>query len=454
LIGLELFITLITESGIGEGNALSGFASGDSSGSKGLSARGQDADLIILDEGAFISLEAIEGVVISILATRPTTRFIISSTPSGIANDYFENICIRRPDFAEFYVPTTKRPDWEIMAEQMAKEFGSSQEKYDREILAAFSPAGIGVYREDLVRLAQANYEYGQMRPSGAFVYTFGVDWNKEHGTEIVIVGTQKAEPHISYIVGVENIPKKENTSPRGISRIVELNQIWNPMWIYVDAGGGDGGQMLRYHGRSMVGKNILEARLKDIVKDFDFGSKLEIREHDGRKNKVFSKPFMVENSVKKFELGEVKYPREDLNLTRQLNNYIVARRQPSGVPIYGVKEEKWGDHTLDALNLALVAIRLELPSFQHAAISPLAIPIAYIPNKPDEQYDDKKSRLILPAAATGASRIARQIPKHHQSASPTSVVKYWGTEPSEETIEENYRRHGVPRRKVLKYGR
>ena len=445
-------ITLVTESGIGEGSAISGFASGDSSGSKGLSARGQDADLIILDEGAYISLEAIEGVVISILATRPDTRFIISSTPSGLANDYFENICTKRPDFTEFYVPMTQRPDWEMMAGQMAKEFGSSSEQYDKEVLAAFSPAGIGVYREDLVRLAQAEYKYGQAKPNGAFVYTIGVDWNKEHGTEIAIVGTQKAEPHISYIVGVENISKKENTSPRGISRIVELNKIWNPMWIYVDMGGGDGGQMLRYHGRSMVGKNILEARLKDIVIDYDFGSKQETTEHDGTINKVPSKQFLVENSVKKFELGEIKYPREDLNITRQLNNYIVVRRQLSGVPVYGTKEAKWGDHTLDAINLALVAIRLQLPSFQHAKISPMGVPIAFIPNAPDPRQNERP-RIILPASAS-SSMSGRHIPRHQQQLTNSTVVRYWGTEPSEDAVARNYQRGGVPFRKKIRYGR
>ncbi len=420
--GSPQVITLVTESGKGVGNALSGFASGDSSGSKGLSARGQDADLIILDEGAFISREAIEGVVLAILYTRPTTRFIISSTPSGIANDYFESICTKRPDFTEFYVPATKRPDWAQMAEQMTKEFSGNQEKYDREVLAAFSPAGIGVYREDLVNLAQIEYRYGEMQPGPAFVYTFGVDWNKEHGTEIVIVGTLKGEPHTSYVVHSENIPKKENSSPRGISRIVELNNIWKPSWIYVDAGGGDGGLLLRHHGRMMAGKNILEARLKDIVEDYDFGSKIEIMEYDHSVKKVHSKPFMIDNSVKKLELGELKYPREDLNITRQLNNYIVVRRSSTGVPVYGTKEPKWGDHTLDALNLALVAIRLKMPTFSQGEIPSFGVDVKFVPPRHQENFT---SRVMLPAAVSQAPKMRSTI-RGEESAHQT-VVKYWG---------------------------
>lgn len=445
-------ITLVTESGISEGNAVTGFASGDSSGSKGLSARGQDADLIILDEGAFISAAAIEGVVLAILMTRVHTRFIISSTPSGIANDYFESICTKRPDFAEFYVPSTMHPNWDQMRDQMEAEYGSNQEQYDKELLAAFTPAGIGVYREDLVRLAQVDYEYGEMTPNPNFVYTFGVDWNKEHGTEIVIVGTLKAEPHTSYVVWSENIPKKENTSPRGIARIAELNQAWQPHWIYVDAGGGDGGQMLRYHGRSMVGRSLIDARLKDIVKDIDFGSRMEITEHDGQRVKVPTKPFMVENSVKKFELGSIKYPRGDLNIMRQLNNYIVARRTPAGVPVYGTNEDKWGDHTLDAMNLALLAVRMEFPSFQHANISPLAVPVAFIPNR-EAGEKAAQQRVILPAAANSAHAMRRKIPK--PSVGKPTVVKYWGNEPPEQdAVVQNFMRAGIPGRKKPRYGR
>jgi len=443
-------ISLVTSDGIGVGNIVSGFASGDSSGSKGLSARGQDADLVVLDEGAFISLEAIEGVVLSILYTRPSTRFIVSSTPSGIADDYFQGICQKRPDFTEFYVPATKRPDWAQIEEQMAKEFGSSQEQYDKEVLALFSPAGMGVYREDLVRLAQVDYNYGQMQPNPSFVYTFGVDWNKEHGTEIVVVGTLKSSPHASYIVHSENIPKKDNTSLRGIHRIVELNQIWKPLWIYVDAGGGDGGSALRFQGRAMVGKDILQARLKDIVKDFDFGSKIDIVEHDGLVQKVPSKPFMVENSVRKLEIGELKYPREDLNLTKQLNNYIVLRRTPAGVPIYGSKEPKWGDHTLDALNLALVAIRLEIPSFHQFGMVPLATPIAFAPNLHDPNFEPI-DRIILPASA--GSHSTNIYPGHKNYHGSTSVVKSWGKEPSDNDFDNGVRTR-IKNARRRQYGR
>lgn len=441
--GSPQVISIITDKGVKGGNIISGFASGDSSGSKGLSARGQDADLVVLDEGAFVSDDVLTKVVHPILYTRPTTQFVVSSTPSGISGDYFESVCKTRPDFAEFYVPATSRPDWDVVEPQIKKDFGSNKEAWDQEVLALFTPAGIGVYREDLVTQAQADYEYGSMPKNPNFVYTFGVDWNKEHGTEIVIVATLKGGNHNSYTIWAENIPKKDFTSPSGIARILELNRIWTPNWIYVDAGGGDGGAMLQHEGRRMVGKHPVDARLMNIVKTYDFGSKMELKGSGGEIRKVSSKVFMVENSVRRFELSEIKYPRSDLTLTRQLNNYIVGKRTPAGVPVYEIKEPKWGDHRLDALNLALIAVRLEFSSFYAGGLDPLGINIGYVPPQ-----DPKPARILLPGQTFGAGQ------SHHRRWSKTprvtpggNVVRYWGNAPPEDDYAVG--KGGMPRRKI-----
>jgi intein/homing endonuclease len=437
--GSPQYIGLKTKDG-GDGNGVSGFASGDASGSKGLSGRGQDADLIVLDEGAFVSEDVMMNVINPILYTRPTTSFIVSSTPSGISGDYFEKVCTRRPDFVEFYVPASMRPDWDKVKDQVRKDFGSSQDEWNKEVMAEFSPAGIGVYRDDLVKLAQSDYAYGDMHRHDGYIYTFGIDWNKEHGTEIAVVATARSAPHVSWTAFTENIPKEEFTTPAGIQRVVELNRIWRPMWIYADEGGGDGAAMLRHHGRMSVGKNPIDAVLKDIVKSYDFGSKLEIIEADGTMVKYPAKPFMVENSVKKFELGEFKYPRGDLLLTKQLNNYVVDRRTPAGIPVYAVKEKKWGDHKLDAVNLALIAVRLELPSFTQGSVGSMGTPVIYIPTE-----QAKSERAILPMSVPN-----RRLPDSSIRSDPTYgkkvVVRYWGTEPNEAIAEARAGRRNQPR--------
>jgi len=387
-------------------STITGFASGDSSGSSGKAVRGQDADIVIVDEAAYVSEQVMMAVVNPILYTNSHTRLVISSTPSGIANDYFEKTCTTRPDFAEFYVPASARPDWDEVEPKIRKDFGSDKERWNLEVEARFAPSGIGIYRDDLVRQAQQEYDYGSLKYNSSLIYTIGVDWNKKHGTEIVIVGTQRAEPHISYVVWAENIPKEEFTTPMGVHRIVELNRIWFPDWIFVDAGGSDGGSYLRHYGRSVAGKHVVDARLMSNVVTFDFGKSLEIQEFNGNKTKVPAKPFLVGNSVQRFELGQIKYPSSDLTITKQLNVYIEARRTQQGIPVYGLSEPKWGDHRLDALNLALVALKLKFPSFYQADISAIGASVAYNPDM--TLHTKMEHRVIVPASTTPHTRTAK----------------------------------------------
>ena len=68
----------------------------------------------------------------------------------------------------------------------------------------------------------------------------------------------------------------------------------------------------------------------------------------------------MVENSVRRFENDQFKYPASDKSYTAQLLGYIVDHVSQSGRPVYKAQDEKAGDHFLDAVNLALLAFTLE----------------------------------------------------------------------------------------------
>jgi hypothetical protein len=421
-------------------NEVSGFTSGDAAGSKGLGPRGQDADLVVMDEGAFVSEFVILNTVHPILYTKPTTRYVVTSTPGISPGDYFEKICTKRPDFKEFYVPATFRPDWEEVKEQVVRDFGNSQEEWDKEVMALFSAAGIGVYRPDIIKQAQIDRPYGSFRYTPGLIYTLGADWNKEHGTEIAVIGTSRGTPYVSFLVWAENIPKKEFSTLSGVERIIELNKIWKLDWAYVDAGGGDGGALLRNYGLTQVGKDIFSAKLKDIVRTIDFGSKLEVQESSGIKNKYQAKHFMVNNSVRKLESGTFKYPREDTLLTAQLGNYVVKSRTISDIPVYGLNEKRWGDHRLDAVNLALLAVRLEYPSFSGEQVNFTFGEIGFIPPS------DKNSDRIIVPSFVAASTEGRNIPYRRDKAripfdSGRGIRRVWGTIPSEENRFPNRRR-------------
>jgi len=411
----------------GAESTITGFASGEASSNvegKGLSTRGQDADCVILDEGAYISEEAIKGAVLPILYTKPGVVYINCSTPSGIAQDYFESLCTKRPDFVEFHAPATDRPDWSEVESRMREEFGSSEDKWEREVLAEFSKGGTGVIREDLLRLCLSDYEYGDIQPSSEYVFTIGIDWNKEHGTEIAVVGTRVASPHVSFVCLTENIPKKDFSTLNGTRRVIELNRIWNPLWIYPDAGGGDGGAILIQAGREAVGKNAVDARLMTSVVGYDFGSKIELRKADNVLIKYPAKQFLVEHLVRKIELGELRFPRMDALLTKQLQNYIVTRRTPAGQPIYGLKEPKVGDHRLDAVGLALVAVRLQFPDFYTEDFSPVGL--GFHPITP-RKGDQPREMLSFPRSAS-ISTHNREVGRRGRGAGGfDNVITVWG---------------------------
>lgn len=389
----------------GQGHIIKGFASGDASGSKGTGIRGTDANLIIVDEAAFVSPTVMKEVIRPILMTTPTTRMVWSSTPSGIAGDHFEEVCLGMPEYKEFYTPSTEMPNFELMKASMVREYGNSPDEWEREVEAKFPEGGVGVYKKALVRTAQQDYSYSDMYPMAGMVYTVGVDWNKEKGTEIVVVGTSKGAPFNSWVVLAEKIAKKDFSTPMGIHRLVEINRIWKPAWMYLDEG-GDGStccQMLQFIGKQAAGKNIIDARLMYIVKAYDFGSKIEFRDFQGKKVKKPAKPFMVENSVRRLELGELFMSRHDVTLMKQMDNYLVVRRnQITGLPVYGVTNDKIGDHRLDALNLALVAIRLELPSLNSREVVTLDNTIRYVGNalnRPKTLVNDELPEQVKPRA-------------------------------------------------------
>lgn len=110
-----------------------------------------------------------------------------------------------------------------------------------------------------------------------------------------------------------------------------------------------------------MKGPGHPDERLKDIVVPYDFGSRVEILDlWTGCPIEKPAKPFLVENSVRRFETKMVRISKLDKLLEEQLRGYLV-KVGVSGHPIYYPDNDTVGDHRLDALNLALVAFTLKL---------------------------------------------------------------------------------------------
>lgn len=108
-------------------------------------------------------------------------------------------------------------------------------------------------------------------------------------------------------------------------------------------------------------GPSHIDSKLPKIVKSYDFGSAIEIRDPFTKElRKKPAKGFLVESAVRRFESGDIIISKHDEQLKRELLGYIVKHVTVTGQVVYTTVDDAVGDHNLDAMMLSLVAFTLE----------------------------------------------------------------------------------------------
>lgn len=347
------------------GSQCIGFTAGTSSKQEAGASRGQHANMLVFDEADMLSPADVDAAL-AVIINYPDATVWMSSTPTGKREKFYDS-CFNR-QYRRFHYPSYVNPNW---TPELEAYFRSelTADGYTHEIEALFGEQEEGVYRLKYVEAAQSDYEYDHMKPDPRWSYMMGVDWNKlGQGTTIAVVGLNPNDGYL-YLVDKQNIPASNRTQLNACQRVAELNRLWNASYIYIDIGYGSVQQeILHDYGQRCVssyGPNHPDSRLRNIVKGYDFGSSIEIRDLFTKQPvKKPAKPFLVENSVRRFENMQFKYPASDKSYTDQLLGYIIDRVSVTGRPLYKQQNEKAGDHFLDAVNLALVAFMLEKSQF------------------------------------------------------------------------------------------
>ena len=359
---------------------ISGFVSGmgvKTDGSGGGTIRGQSADIIYLDEMDMIPEEIIEKVVTPILLTRPDTIMIATSTPIG-KKGKFHQWCLERSDYKEDYYPSTVLPHWAEIKDELEAE--STSEGFVSEYMAQFIEGGSGVFRMDWVHTARADYEYHSTMNNGYLrkatgvpdpenlIKCIGIDWNKNAGTEFFVIGFS-ASTGKWIALEAHNVEASEYSAKRWVEEVIRLNYKWKPDYIYADEGYGhtiiEDIRLLSHRKRAKSHKTELDietAKIVDRLVSFNFSRNVELKDPFTGQNIVKSgKHYLVENAVRIIEDNRFAYPESDEVLTKQLLNYVVARRHPTtNKPVYGMEKKSIGDHRLDAVMLALAGLSLE----------------------------------------------------------------------------------------------
>jgi replicative DNA helicase len=324
------------------------------------------------DEADFLSPQDIDAAL-AVIMNFPDASVWMSSTPTGRREKFFETCSNKQ--YREFHYPSNINPNW---TDELEAYFRSelTHDGYTHEIEAEFGEQEEGVYQLKYVEAAQADWEYKDMKPNPAWTYMIGVDWNDvKIGTTIAVIGFNPQD-NTFYLVDKYVISRADRTQLASCQKIAETNRLWNASCIYVDSGYGSVQlEILHDYGArclSTHGPNHPDSRLRNIVKGYDFGSTVEIRDPFTKQPvKKPAKPFLVENSVRRFENVQFQYPKSDQNFTDQLLGYIVDRVSIAGRPVYKAQNEKAGDHFLDAVNLAFVAFALEKSQLGHPTYSP-----------------------------------------------------------------------------------
>jgi replicative DNA helicase len=341
-----------------------GFTAGTKSGGNAESVRGQAGHMLVFDEADYLSTGDMDAAM-SIITNYPQATLWMSSTPQGKREQFYKTC--KSTLYKEFHFTSEINPMWSMHQDKTFRE-NMTEIGYKHEVLADFGEQQEGVFQNVYVQAAKANYKYGELRYQHTWEYSIGVDWNDTaNGTTINVLGFDPART--KFIIVDRKVVSREGwTQTAAMQKIAELNRIWKPIAIYIDSGhGGTQWEMLRKFGYDSLlnpskGPTHPDARLRNIVKKYDFGSKVETRDpFTKQKIQKPAKPFLVESTVRRFETNDILFPESDTALEDQLLGYIIDRVTQSGTPVYKANNETAGDHALDALMLSVIAFVMEV---------------------------------------------------------------------------------------------
>jgi Terminase large subunit, T4likevirus-type, N-terminal len=350
-------------------------------GSAGGALRGQSAHKVYVDEMDMIPEDIIKKVVVPILFTTKDTEFLVSSTPIGKAGKFLE-FCKNSPRYRESYYPTTCLPHWDQVKQEI-ESTDPSDDGFIAEYMAEFVESSTSVFKSLYVYDALKEYSYSESQPDNGpwwrefakvsnrsdLINVIGIDWNKNAGSEFVVV-SYHPQSNQWWLSEASNVSASEFSSIGFKDEVKRLNYKWKPRYIYADEGWGHHIiEDLQYEAQQLLLRKpvsdmeIQISKLGTRLKSFNFSQRVDLKNPiDGTSITRTGKEFLVENAVRVFESGNLRFSVGDNVLRKQLLNYIVLRRHPSNNrPVYGMKTESVGDHRLDALMLALGGIFLEL---------------------------------------------------------------------------------------------
>lgn len=333
--------------------------------------------LLILDECDYMADGDFDSILM-IAGERPDIRVIMSSTPTGKRGNFYNCCTNKKAGYTEHYHPSTHNPNWN---DKMEAEFRAtlSEQGYVHEVLAEFGTQEKGVFNKEKLDKAieeldyaynPLNYyqnlkcketgkwpiqlDYDAYNPAPKNIFrTMGIDWDKYGASSSLLVLEFDVRLNKFKVLKRVEMPRAEYSYDNAVNKVIELNEIYNPSWIYCDRGSGEY-QIERLH---IYGDEHPESGLKQKVVGWSFSNKVEVLDPvTGEVDNKAMKPFMVSQLQIAFERENLILSPYDEVLYKQLVDYEVEKIAQNGNPTFTSEDE----HFVDALGLAYLAMVME----------------------------------------------------------------------------------------------
>lgn len=337
---------------------------------EGKTVRGQAADIIILDEIDYISPDALAAVV-AIMLDNPNVELWVASTPAGKKElyKYEETGTYKIWHFPSFVIPHYS----DSLDKEMRSKYGDGL-NYIHEVLAEYGESEQGVFQSYFIDQCREDSKLLEdkrdtvLKYRDRYIIILGVDWNDDKvGTRLVSVAFDRIDIKF-FIVDAETVSREGWTQVDATNKLIEKNRKFNYDKIYLDEGFGVSTiQFIKKYAIDKYGKtkpgdlDYADLQLANVV-GINFSSNIELNDYETNQIiKKDMKSYIVETSVRYLERLAYRFDdKYDKDLITQMNNYIIARRTPTGKAVYAAHDPEIGDHDLDAFMLAILGFNLE----------------------------------------------------------------------------------------------
>jgi len=348
------------------GSVIEGKTAGSKSNTGAASLRGQGADVVMFDEVDYMSRKDISNIMMLKKEAPDRIKFIAVSTPIGDRTMFYE-WCTKAEELGWKHIHRSSLVSKDIYDVNPDNKLGLTyleelknqltQLEFLHEVMAEFGESQSSLFQKRFLEIALLNGKARNWRyygldgdiPIKMNPRVLGVDWDKAAAsTNMVLMELNRREGMI-YVLNRVEIPSHEFTYTMAIEKIKELNDRYDPDWIFVDTGYG----AVQIEELKLYGLKNPETRMDKKIHGVALGGKIDVRDPiTNKKMKKDVKPFMVNNAVNCFEKQMIVLNPEDPKVVKQLEDYKIKSTSSNGRPTYTDVNE----HIVDCIGFCLLA--------------------------------------------------------------------------------------------------